>query len=191
LTVLKAHEVKTLWTKTPAQEGKKEVGWKELSTECRKAFKSIDLHWHDLRHEYASRLVERGVPLAQVRDLLGHASITTTERYDNQTLNSLKSAAGKLEGGKTFDANIPREARPDFQVSFKIGDVEPGSEGSQAEAAPDLPALDDGQQIARKVENGKKKATCRTRGLLSWEMYDGWYRYGDSNPGPVAENHVS
>ena len=21
--------------------------------------------------------------------------------------------------------------------------------------------------------------------------YEGWYRYGDSNPGPVAENHVS
>ncbi len=20
---------------------------------------------------------------------------------------------------------------------------------------------------------------------------EGWYRYGDSNPGPVAENHVS
>ena len=37
-----------------------------------------------MRHEYASRLVERNVPLAQVRDLLGHASVTTTERYDNQ-----------------------------------------------------------------------------------------------------------
>ena len=57
---------------------------------------AIDLHWHDLRHEYASRLVERGVPLAQVRDLLGHASITTTERYDNQTLEALQSAAKRL-----------------------------------------------------------------------------------------------
>ena len=37
-----------------------------------------------LRHEYASRLVERGVPLAQARDLLGHASILTTERYDTR-----------------------------------------------------------------------------------------------------------
>jgi Phage integrase family len=43
-------------------------------------FRETNLHWHDLRHEYASRLVERGVPLAQVRDLLGHASILTTER---------------------------------------------------------------------------------------------------------------
>jgi site-specific recombinase XerC len=43
-------------------------------------------------HEYASRLIERGVPLAQVRDLLGRASITTTERYDNQMLEALQAA---------------------------------------------------------------------------------------------------
>ena len=34
--------------------------------------------------EYASSLVEQGVPLSQVRNLLGHASIVTTERYDRQ-----------------------------------------------------------------------------------------------------------
>jgi integrase len=34
----------------------------------------------------------RAVPLAQVRDLLGHASITTTERYDNQKLENLFGA---------------------------------------------------------------------------------------------------
>jgi hypothetical protein len=58
--------------------------------------------------EYASRLVERNVPLAQVRDLLGHASIVTTERYDNQTLKNLQNAAARLEDGKTFDAT-PRD----------------------------------------------------------------------------------
>ena len=52
----------------------------------------VNLHWHDLRHEYASRLVEGLVPLAQVRDLLGHASILTTERYDNQRLEALQAA---------------------------------------------------------------------------------------------------
>jgi integrase len=56
-----------------------------------------DLRWHDLRHEYASRLVERGSPLSQVRDLLGHASITTTERYDNQTPEALFEAASRLD----------------------------------------------------------------------------------------------
>src|SRR3954463_14241897 len=59
-----------------------------------------------LRHEYASRLVERGVPLAQVRDLLGHASILTTERYDNQRLEDLQAAVEGLEGGKAFDPKI-------------------------------------------------------------------------------------
>lgn len=69
-----------------------------------RGFARSTLHWHDLRHEYASRLVERGVPLAQVRDLLGHASILTTERYDNQRLEALQAAAARLEAGKAFDA---------------------------------------------------------------------------------------
>jgi hypothetical protein len=56
------------------------------------------------RHEYAARLVERGVPLAQVRDLLGHASIRTTERDDNQRMEALQAAAARLETGKTLDA---------------------------------------------------------------------------------------
>jgi len=54
------------------------------------------------RHEYASRLVERGVPLSQVRDLLGHASIVTTERYDNQRPDALFEAARRLEVGESF-----------------------------------------------------------------------------------------
>jgi len=120
--VLKAHDIKPEW---------KAYGWTALTPACHEQFRRINLHWHDLRHEYASRLVERGVPLAQVRDLLGHASIITTERYDNQKLENLQVAAGKLESGKSFDvsdANAPRTSpKTDsmngtkFQVSFKKG----------------------------------------------------------------------
>src|SRR3954453_21875214 len=42
-----------------------------------------DLHFHDLRHECGSRLAEGGVPLLEIQALLGHASITTTQRYLN------------------------------------------------------------------------------------------------------------
>lgn len=36
---------------------------------------------HDLRHTYASWLVQAGVPLYEVQRVLGHSSITTTQRY--------------------------------------------------------------------------------------------------------------
>lgn len=61
------------------------------------------LWFHDLRGEYASRLVERGVPLSQVRDLLGHASIVTTERYDRQRFEALAAAAKRLDDGQSFN----------------------------------------------------------------------------------------
>jgi len=42
------------------------------------------------------------VPLSQVRDLLGHASIVTTERYDNQSDAALLASAKLLDTGDTF-----------------------------------------------------------------------------------------
>ena len=86
------------------RDGGRKGSYKDLTADCQQRFREINLHWHDLRHEYASRLVERNVPLAQVRDLLGHASIVTTERYDNQRLEMLQAAVARLEDGKDFDA---------------------------------------------------------------------------------------
>ena len=40
-----------------------------------------DFHVHDLRHTCASWLVSAGVPLIEVKVLLGHSSIEMTERY--------------------------------------------------------------------------------------------------------------
>ena len=82
-----------------------------------------DLHWHDLRHEYASRLVEQRVPLSQVRDLLGHASIVTTERYDNQKQEVLFEAVQRLETGESFknlfQELMPTPTRQELQTPHK------------------------------------------------------------------------
>ena len=109
MAVLQAHGIDPRWRKG---------SYKDLTADCQQRFRDINLHWHGLRHEYASRLVERGVPLAQVRDLLGHASILTTERYDNQRLEALQAAVKRLEAGKPFDAvtNATDKVSRIFQV---------------------------------------------------------------------------
>ena len=55
----------------------------------REAFRRINLHWHDLRHEALSRLADEGVPVHELQLLAGHANITTTQRYMNARANSL------------------------------------------------------------------------------------------------------
>lgn len=55
-----------------------------------------DLRIHDLRHTFASRLVQRGVPLLDVAELLGHSSIKMTMRYAHLASGNLKIAIAKL-----------------------------------------------------------------------------------------------
>ncbi len=62
--VLMANGHKPRWTATKA-----------LAPESRAALRTIDLHFHDLRHEAGSRMLEAGWPLHYVQRMLGYADV--------------------------------------------------------------------------------------------------------------------
>ncbi len=53
---------------------------------------------HSLRHTCATRLVQAGVSLFVVQKILGHSSITVTERYSHLSQRDLRSAIDVLQG---------------------------------------------------------------------------------------------
>ena len=68
-----------------------------FATACKKVGID-DFHIHDLRHTAASWLVMEGVPLLEVSRLLGHKSITQTERYAHLAPESTRTLVQILEG---------------------------------------------------------------------------------------------
>ena len=56
-----------------------------------------DLHFHDLRPECGSRLLEAGTSLHEVRDWLGHQNVGMIETYLSTTVSKLQEAARKYE----------------------------------------------------------------------------------------------
>ena len=57
----------------------------------------MDVRIHDLRHSFASVLINQGMTLYDVKELLGHSNITTTQRYAHLSKDRLLEAASKAE----------------------------------------------------------------------------------------------
>ncbi len=67
-----------------------------LKRACKKA-KITNFRFHDLRHTFASMLVQSGVDLYTVQKLLGHKDGRMTQRYAHLTQEKLASAVSRLE----------------------------------------------------------------------------------------------
>jgi integrase/recombinase XerD len=68
---------------------------------CRKAARKAGIakpvHPHSLRHAFATHLLEDGVNLLVIRDLLGHRNLKTTERYLHVADTNIRSIRSPLE----------------------------------------------------------------------------------------------
>lgn len=78
-----------------------------------------DFRWHDLRHTFCSRLVMAGVPLIVVKELAGHLSIKTTERYAHLAPGLLATAVQSLPG-EVAAARFAAEVMAWFRAAGKL-----------------------------------------------------------------------
>jgi integrase len=78
--------------------------------------------WHTLRHTFASRLVNRGVDIVRVQQLLGHSTVTVTMRYTDTNLDSKRSAVAKLE---SFGDNLVTPCTKTQQSKPKVSPITP------------------------------------------------------------------
>ena len=54
------------------------------------------IRWYDLRHTFASWLVESGADLFTVQELMGHRDLTMTRRYAHLSMAHNRSAVDVL-----------------------------------------------------------------------------------------------
>lgn len=80
----------------PGRDGKRMTDVKTAWQSILKAAGVSGFRWHDMRHDFASRLVMAGVPLNTVRELLGHSDIKMTLRYAHLAPSSMASAVNLL-----------------------------------------------------------------------------------------------
>jgi integrase len=80
----------------PGRDGKRMTRIDTAWTSLMKLAGLKNFRLHDCRHHFASKLVQAGVDLYTVKELLGHSEITMTERYSHLAPDNLRAAVDKV-----------------------------------------------------------------------------------------------
>ncbi len=79
---------------------------RSFGTACRKAG-ITDFTFHDLRHTAATWMVQNGVQLDLVQEVLGHTDIATTKRYAHRSLDEKHGALARLAAAQIRHTPAP------------------------------------------------------------------------------------
>ena len=81
-----------------------------LSKRFKKSLMLIDAskekHFHSLRHTFAVRSLLQGIPIYDIKNLLGHTSVTTTEVYSNMNLKRVAQDFPSLNRKSVVDNRL-------------------------------------------------------------------------------------
>jgi integrase/recombinase XerC len=101
----------------PRRDGPRRLGVRDirriLRARARRAGVTDRVHPHRMRHSYATHLLDMGADLREIQELLGHASLSTTEKY------TAVSAERLME---VYDRAHPRARRPGERPSGRSRD---------------------------------------------------------------------
>ncbi len=81
------------------------------------------IRFHDVRHTFATRLVQAGVDISTVQHLLGHARISMTARYAHSPDTARIAAVKRLD--ELFDSQPVPKRSPEYHQAGEVAVYKP------------------------------------------------------------------
>jgi len=103
----------------------------------------VDLHFHDLRREAASRWLDSGMRLTQIQKLLGHTTTEQTATYLAAALNAEHDAIAQYDAYRDAERERELARRKEAEARLQILANEVGStiEDSRPQESSEIPVL--------------------------------------------------